>query len=82
MVLKHLGDYWHQCGFARDNTKPCLNNLTSCWARIPMQQIKTNVKHVFISAINLRESLTILQTRWEKWRLEKKEVWRIYNSDC
>lgn len=63
MVLKHLVITGHQCGFARDNTKPCQNNLTSCWARIPMQQIKTNVKHVFISAINLRESLTILWTR-------------------
>lgn len=50
----------YQYGFAKDKTKPRQNNLISFWERITEQQIKTNVKHVFISAINQRKSLKIL----------------------
>lgn len=52
----------YQYGFAKDKTKPRQNNLISFWERITEQQIKTNVKHVFISAINQRKSLKILWT--------------------
>lgn len=50
----------YQYGFAKDKTKLRQNNLISFWERITEQQIKTNVKHVFISAINQRKSLKIL----------------------
>lgn len=82
MVLKHLVITGHQCGFARDNTKPCQNNLISCWARIPMQQIKTNVKTCFYFSNKSERISYNFVDKMKKWRLQKKEVWRIYNSDC